>query len=319
MTQQPQQPQPAIEEVITGAVNRALNEVNTAVNEYSEAKGEAESAVATLVGACCAGFTKEALSVLRFLQSPDDFRKRVRLLKYARAFFTKFLALVPTSLVHQQMTSIHGGIDGVDRMFSEKQLSDILPSELALSQLGDAGKALLALKIAQKQLMVYRRAASVRPVLFVDKSGSMADSFERRGDVAKISVASGLALALHKKLGADVYLFDTEVTKVNPSSVVETLLRIEADGGTDIDPVLEEIVKIGKKDYIYIIISDGITEASEETWRRFKESGLMSRTRVILVPPGWSAAWLRELEKRGFVMRAEDVASFEESVKKALS
>jgi len=169
--------------------------------------------------------------------------------------------------------------------------------------------------------MVYRRAASVKPVLFLDKSGSMAEYFEWRSEVPKISVASGLALALYRKLDADVYLFDTEVTRVNPANIVETLLRIEADGGTDIDPVLEEIVKIGKKDYVYIVISDGITEASEDVWRKFRESGLLERTRVILVPPGDMSyrKWLGELDKRGFVLRATDVAQFEESVKKTLS
>jgi len=311
----------ALEETMNEAVTRAMSEAIKAVNEFSKVKEEAENAVVALTGAGGAGFSKEALSVLRFLQSPDDFRKRVRLLRYAKAFFTKFLALVPTSLVHQQATSIYGGVNGVDKMFFEKQLSDILPSELVLSQLGDAGRALLALKVAQKQLTVYRRATSVKPVLFVDKSGSMAEGFSWRREEPKISVASGLALALYRKLNADVYLFDTEVTKVNPASIVDTLLRIEADGGTDIDVVLEEIMKIGKPDYCYIIISDGITEANAETWKRFKESGLIERTRVILVPPGDISyrGWLRELEKRGYVLRATDVAQFEESIRKALS
>jgi len=311
----------ALDEAVTEAVTRAMSEAIKAVNEYAEAKEEAESAIVALAGPGGTGFSKEALSVLRFLQNPDDFRKRVKLLRYAKVFCRKFLTLVPTSLVHQESVSIYGGINGVDRMFSEKQLSDTLPSELVLAQLGDAGKALLALKVAQKQLMVYRRAASIKPILFVDKSGSMVEPFEWRREEPKISVASGLALALHKKLDADVYLFDTEVTKVNPPNVIDVLLKIEADGGTDIDTVLEEIMKIGKKDYLYIIISDGITEASTETWKEFKESGLLERTRVILVPPADMSYrnWLRELDKRGYVLRATDVAQFERAVGKALS
>jgi uncharacterized protein with von Willebrand factor type A (vWA) domain len=209
-------------------------------------------------------------------------------------------------------------------MLSEKQLPDVLPSELTLTQLGDAGRALLALKIAQRQLMTYQRSASLKPVIFVDKSGSMAENFRPRekesvDNVPKISVAAGLALALYRKLGADVYLFDTELEHVNPARVVDVLLRIEADGGTDIDPVLEEISKLGKTEYLYIIISDGITEASTEILEKFRDSGLAKRTKLILVPPIWdSCRWVYELKKHHNVIYAYDVAEFESAAKKAL-
>jgi len=310
----------ALEKAVSEAVSRALEEAVSSVGEFKEGKEVAEEAITTLGGAGGHGYTKEALSVLNFLKAPDDFRKRVRLLKYARMFFTRFLTAVPTSLVHQQVTSVYGGINGVTRMFSEKQLTDILPSELALSSLGDVGRALLAVKIAQKQLTVYQRAASVKPVVFVDKSGSMADAFERRSDVPKISVATGLALALHRKLDADVYLFDTEVEKVSPAKVVETLLTIEPGSGTDIDPVLEEIMRIGKPDYVYLIVSDGITEASREVLKGFEESGLASRTKLILVPPAYGTYnWVELLKKHGNVHYADTVADFERVAAKVLS
>jgi uncharacterized protein with von Willebrand factor type A (vWA) domain len=314
-------------QLIDEAARNATQTAIEAVREYKESVDSAENAITALSGGGQGGtgFSKEALSVIRFLENPDDFRKRVKLLRYARVFYSKFLVAVPTSIIHEQIVSVYGGVDGVTRMFSEKQISDILPSELALAQLGDIGRALLAAKIAQKQLMTYQRVASIKPVVFVDKSGSMAEKFRPREEesvdfnVPKISVAAGLALALYRKLQADIYLFDTEIERVNPSKVVEILLKIEADGGTDIDPVLEEIVKLGKAEYLYIIISDGITEASSETLEKFKESGLAKRTKLILVPPIWDHYnWVEELKRYNNVMHAHSVADFEKAAKRAL-
>jgi uncharacterized protein with von Willebrand factor type A (vWA) domain len=327
--QQPQQTpsQQRLTELIKtvdDAVNNAVENALNLATEYREAKESAEEAISLLGGGQGGtSFDKEALSVIRFLSTPDWFRERVKILRYARQFYLKFLTAVPTSLSHQQIVSVHGGVNGVTRMFSEKQISDILPSELALAQLGDAGKALLALKIAQKQLMVYQRSASIKPVVFIDKSGSMAGSLTTwKGEeiAPKISIASGLALALHRKLNADIYLFDTEVEKVSPNKVVETLMKIAADGGTDIDPVLEEIVRVGKPEYTYIVISDGITEASDDILKKFEESGLAKRTKLILVPPSsYGYNWVELLKKHGNMMYVHNVAEFDEAVKKSLA
>jgi uncharacterized protein with von Willebrand factor type A (vWA) domain len=318
-------------QLVDEATRNAVQSAIETVQEYREAKETAEEAVSVLGGGQGgASFSKEALSIIRFLNSPDEFRKRVALLKYAKIYFSKFFTAVPTSMIHEQIVSVYGGVNGVTRMFSEKQIPDILPSELALAQLGEAGRALLAVKIAQKQLMTYQRSASVKPVIFVDKSGSMAEVFEGwKGDSAenppKISVASGLALALYRKLNADVYLFDTEIEKVAPAKVVETLLRIDADGGTDIDPVLEEIMRIGKAEYVYIIISDGITEANPEVLQKFKEeSGLVKRTRLILISPTLLPSssvynWVKLLQEHDNVEYATNVAKFESAVKRFLS
>jgi uncharacterized protein with von Willebrand factor type A (vWA) domain len=309
-------------QLVDKLVKDSLVDVAEAIHEYKDAVESAENTVMTL-GQGGFDFSKEALSVIRFLENPDEFRKHVKLLRYARVFYSKFLATTPASLVHEQITSVYGGINGVTRMFTEKQISDILPSELALAQLG-AGRALLALKVVQKQLMVYQRSATVKPIVFVDKSGSMAEKLDhwREDSVEnppKISVAAGLALALHYKLNADVYLFDTELEHVNPARVVEVLLKIEADGGTNIDLVLEEITRIGKQDYIYIIVSDGITEVSEEVLRKFKDSGLAKRTKLILIPPAsWSYRWIQLLKEHSNVMYVHNVAEFESAAKRAL-
>jgi uncharacterized protein with von Willebrand factor type A (vWA) domain len=312
-----------VEEVFNSTdIERAINDVLTAVREFKESRESAEEAVLAMAGGQGGGFMKEALSVVRFLEKPEEFRKRVALLKYAKIFFAKFLATVPTSMIHEQTVSVYGGVSGVTRMFSEKQIPDILPSELALAQLGEAGRALLAVKIAQKQLMVYQHSASVKPVIFVDKSGSMAEPYSSSNldrSPPKISVACGLALALHRKLNADIYLFDTELDKVSPEKVIDILLKIDADGGTDIDPVLSEIIKHGKTGNIYIIISDGITAASPHIIDEFKASGLAKMTKLILIPPSKADNWVQLLLGYGNVISARDVVEFEHAVKRVLS
>jgi uncharacterized protein with von Willebrand factor type A (vWA) domain len=317
-------------QLVDEATRNAVQSAIETVQEYKEAKESVEEAVSVLGGGQGGtSFSKEALSVIRFLESPDEFRKRVALLKYAKIYFSKFLTAVSTSVIHEQIVSVYGGVNGVTRMFSEKQIPDILPSELALAQLGEAGRALLAVKIAQKQLMTYQRSASVKPVVFVDKSGSMAETFDGwKGDSVenppKISVASGLALALYRKLNADIYLFDTEIEHVTPAKVTEVLLKISADGGTDVDPVLEEILRLGKHEYTYIIISDGITEANSDILQKFNESGLVKRTRLILISPAVLPSstyynWVQLLQEHGNLEYATNVAKFENAVKRFLS
>jgi hypothetical protein len=101
-------------------------------------------------------------------------------------------------------------------------------------------------------------------------------------------------------------------------------LKIDADGGTDIDPVLEEIMRIGRAEYVYIIISDGITEANSDVLQRFKESGLVKRTRLILIstpilPSSTYYNWVKLLQENHNVEYATNVAKFADAVKKFLS
>ena len=324
---QPQQIQQAVQqalgdywEKLVNSAEDAMQDTYHVVSQFKEAKEEAESSLAALPagGPGGLGFAKEALSVLHFLQNPDDYRKRVRLLKYARVFTARFSTTLPVSFSHEQLASPAGGVYGVGRMNSHTKLSDILPSELALLATGNQlARALFAVKLASQQLTAYQHATAVKPVLFVDKSGSMAEHFEQ--DIPKISVAAGLAFAMHRKFDAPVYLFDTELTAVKPKDIINTLLTIEADGGTYIVPVLKEIMRIGKKEYLYVIISDGITSADDFTLKDFKHSGLASRTKLILIPPASEDYdWVQLLKQYGNVQYAEDVAQFEKVVKSAL-
>jgi hypothetical protein len=299
------------------AVAGQLELVAKELREYLDAKGEAEAAAAALAGGH--GYSLEGLSVWRFLDNPDEFRRRVRLLSTAALALRLFSRALPASLSHQMSESLWGGVDGITKMQSYMQLREVLPSELALAEVSDV---LFAAKLAQMSLQVYRHTAAVRPVVFIDKSGSMAEELEGgpgQGRMAKISAAAGLALALYRKLRGLVYLFDTEVDQVQPRDVVKTLLTIQADGGTAIDPVLEEVMRLGRRDYIYVIISDGITEA-HEALSRFKASGLARQTRLIVVPPsGERYDWVEVVRRYGRVVKAADVAGFVAAARQALA
>ena len=302
---------------ISGQISDVLSNVMGSVKEFDQMSSEALASAAGLAGG--EGFAKEALSALAYLKSPDRFRERVKLLSTALSYMRHFMERLPTSLSHEEIVSQYGGINGVG-LYNGK-ISDIVPSELAVANLGNIGSALFAVKLATRQLLAYQRAAAVKPVVFIDKSGSMAGNIKVEKDgkdtVPKISLATGLGLALYWKFRGDVYLFDTELTKVTPGEVVETLLKVDADGGTNIDPVIEEITRINKPDYYYLIISDGITEASDE-WLKDLE-GLAPRTSLILIgesPPRYN--WVELLKRYNRVHSVYTVAEFEGAVRKAL-
>ncbi len=296
------------------AMAAELDNIANELEAYVEARKDAEAAAAVLAGG--EGFALEGLSIWHYLKDPDEFRRRVRLLAAAAAAFRRFTRMVPASLKRFKVESPWGGIRGATLMRQYSQLKEALPSELALAQVAPA---LFAVKLAQKSLAVYGRAAELKYVVFLDKSGSMADSLYGAQAAAKISLAAGLALALHRKTNAEVYLFDTEVERVGPREVVSTLLRIKADGGTNIGRVMEEVLRIDRPDNRYVIISDGITDAEEGLVRRFVER-CGSRTKLILVPPSRDDyRWIQLLKGRGGVAYAWNVAQFEHAARHILT
>jgi uncharacterized protein with von Willebrand factor type A (vWA) domain len=294
------------------AVAQAAEEVARELEAFAEARQEAEAAAAALAGG--QGYSLEGLSVWHFLKDPDEFRRRVTLLASAASAFRRFTQVLPASLEQAAEASLWGGIDGVAKMQYIHQLTDALPSELAFA---NVSRALFAVKAAQMSLTVYRRAAAAKHVVFLDKSGSMADELEPGSP--KISLAAGLALALYRRIrDVALYLFDTEAEKVGPREVVSTLLKIRADGGTNIGRVMEEALRIDKPDNRYIIISDGITDAAEDVAKRFIER-CGSRTKLILVPPsGDGYRWIQALKRLGNVTYAHDVAKFEDAARRIL-
>jgi uncharacterized protein with von Willebrand factor type A (vWA) domain len=292
------------------AVAKELDEVAEELKQYMEAKGEAEAAVAVLSGGH--SYSLEGLSIWHFYERPDEFRRRVKLLRDAARMFRRFMSVF--SEPAEQMASLWGGISGATLMTRYEQVVDATPYELAAA---DESPELFAVKVATKQMIVRERGTKLRLILYVDKSGSMAEPVE--GGVPKISVATGLALALHRKYNAEVYLFDTEVDRVAPRDVIETLLKIRADGGTDISQVMEDVLRHASGNSMYIIISDGITDAPKELVDIFiKKCG--RRTRLILIPPADERyGWIKELKKLGNVYHAKDVAQFEKAAVQAVS
>jgi len=311
----------AFSEAGKNAVEGASQKVLNSVAEFKELKDQATASATALGGAGGNWYTHEALSVIQYLKEPDQFRFRAALLSFAFQFMKKFLELVPASLTHQQVVSMVGGISGVDRMLRESQLKDILPQELAAltavdPKLQQLLKLDLLLRLSQKQVMVYQHSATVKPVVFLDKSGSMADGFKYRygsDNVPKISAAAGFALALYQKLGADIYLFDTEVEgPIDRARVVNLLLTIKATGGTKIEEVLKKILEVGKKDYVYVVVTDAIDEVDEGVVRDLTAAGLKDNVRFVIVPPGNTSWWIREFRH----VSVDSVASFiTESIK----
>jgi uncharacterized protein with von Willebrand factor type A (vWA) domain len=298
-------------------ITQAIEEVKNTVQEFNNARTDATEAIQSLSGLPGgSGYSLDALSALTFLNNPDEFRRRVTILKWSSIMLKHFTNTLPRSFEREVITSQWGGVAGVTL---GSKIADTLPSELALAShedpgIAQVGRALLAQKLVTSSLQVLARATAVEPVIFIDKSGSMAEGIRFGSEnVPKISVASGLALALYKKFQSPVYLFDTELSKASASDVVRMLLTISADGGTDITPVLEEIIHLGQDKY-FIILSDGITEASEDVLKRFES--LAPRTLLVMVgeeAPRYN--WVEVLRRFGNVVEARDVATIEAGVR----
>jgi uncharacterized protein with von Willebrand factor type A (vWA) domain len=291
------------------AVAKELDEVAEELRQYIEAKGEAEAAVAVLSGG--RSYSLEGLSIWRFLSDPDGFRRHIKLLKDAAKMFRRFMSVFTDP--PDRMPSIWGGVSGATLMTRYEQVIDAAPYELAIA---DESPELFAVRVATKQMVVRERGTKPRLMVYVDKSGSMADLMP--GGVPKISAAAGLALALHRKFSARIYLFDTELDPVAPREVVETLLKIRADGGTDIAPVFLEALR-APSNSLFIIVSDGITEAPKELVDRFIQK-CGRNTRLILIPPADERyRWVQELKRLNNVFYVRDVAQLERAALQAVS
>ena len=285
-------------------LKQALEEAMKEVEEYAELEAELEAALSGLPGG--RGFTHDALSVLRYLARPDDFRRRVTLLRELRRSLEVFSRALPSGGGVEVVESLYGGVSGVSQLRDMRQLFDLVPAELALPP------ELVALRALTGSAVVRRRAASVRPAVFVDKSGSMTGSMpwglqtERGGEggsrssVPKVSAAAGLALAMWKKYRADVYLFDTEVQAVQPRDVYRVLMLISADGGTRIAEVLREAARLPPARPV-VVLTDGIDDPEREPVERAVERGNVT---FVLIPPAERRKWMS-----GFrVVQIESVA-----------
>ena len=279
LMQQPQDQQ--FEQEAEQVVKQALEQAMSLVEEYKEMRDEVAYGISILPGGH--GFNLEALSAINFLEKPDDFRRKVQLLRSLIQAFKFFTKAIPTSFEHQQIEYSSGSVCGVTLLHDIKQIVDLLPTELAYP------KALLTLRLITQSAIVRARSASLTPVVFLDKSGSMAESLSFYEKIPKISAGAGLALALYRKFNAKIFLFDTEVVEVNPKEVINTLMRIQADGGTNIEEVLRKIQSMPRNN-LYIVISDGICDVPEDLAKSVAQT---HKVVFCVLPPSWEYNWLR--------------------------
>ncbi|MEM3740632.1 MAG: hypothetical protein QXP84_07515 [Candidatus Korarchaeum sp.] len=221
-------------------------------------------------------FSHFGMPVARLLENPDEFRK-IAANKIIVSFIHLLKGLRREAADVRRATTptlIGGRPLGARRILRLEELPSALPSELI-------DEDLFSYKVASRGLLVRERFGSVNDyVVYLDKSGSMAWEipFREEGKVQaipKISFAAASAIALANKLrqyGARLTLkfFDTEVHDPvrDFQRLIEELLRIKAESGTNITNVLEDALQ-NYRDERIIVVTDGIDyEVDEEVVKR---------------------------------------------------
>ncbi|MEM2058796.1 MAG: hypothetical protein QXO76_11180 [Thermoproteota archaeon] len=227
-------------------------------------------------------FSHVGVPVAELLEKPDEFREKARnrIIVNLVKFLQKLRREAPSLRQAKAPTLVGGRPLGVKRLQRWSELASILP----LEYLDDD---LLTYKIASRTVRVSERYGSIQNyVVYLDKSGSMTGDIKyyisptQVEYVPKISFAAASALALAhqlRKVGAKMILklFDVEVH--DPISdfaqLIDVLVKIKADSGTNISNVLEDAVKSHREEKV-VIVSDGIDEVSEESIKKAKSSNL---------------------------------------------
>lgn len=297
--------------VLIKEVKNELKNAITQAEEFKNLKNDAKELITILGGNT---FSHDSLSLLKYLQSPDEFRRRVKILKDTFMMLKNFNETLPASFKKSQLSSNYGEINNVEKLMKETQITHMISSEysyLALANNSKIAKTLFALRYVNKELLIYRGTASPKVSLYIDKSGSMASNLE---NIPKISLATGLGLALLKKFDdTRIYMFDTEVTEVDKSRMVQTLLTIVADGGTNISLVLQKIKQGDDRKTVHIIISDGIDQVGEDVINSISNE-LRRRIVFILIEtnaPQW-------LQKNFHYYPVKSIAEFQQAITKSL-
>ncbi len=227
-------------------------------------------------------FSHLGVPVANLLEKPDAFREKTRnkIIIYLVRFLQKLKREAPNLKQTKAPTLVGGRPLGVKRLQRWSELTSVLPFEYLDDDL-------LSYKIASRSVRVSERYGSIQNyVVYLDKSGSMSESIVYRESstrieyVPKISFATASALALAYKLrqvGAKMTLklFDVEVHDPisDFSQLIDTLLKIKADSGTNISNVLEDAVQYHRNEKI-IIVTDGIDNVSEEAVKKAKSANL---------------------------------------------
>ncbi|MEM1693822.1 MAG: hypothetical protein QXL19_05880 [Ignisphaera sp.] len=227
-------------------------------------------------------FSHIGVPIAKLLEKPDEFRKKARnrIIVNLVRFIKKFMREAPNLKQAMSPTLVGGRPLGVKRIQRWSELSRVLPMEFLDDDL-------MIYRIASRTIRVTEQYGGVtNTVLYLDKSGSMAGDIKyyvsptQYEYVPKISFAAAASLVLAhqlKKVGAKMTLklFDTEVHDPVTDFVqlIDVLLRIEADSGTNINNVLEDAIKYHRNEKI-IVVTDGIDEVSEEVIKKAKSAGL---------------------------------------------
>lgn len=227
------------------------------------------------------GFSHFGVPVAELMKDIDKFREAMsNRIVVSLLFVLRKMRREAQQLRHAKIVTPIGGRPlGVKTLQRWNELSYILPFE----HLDDD---LLTYRIASRTVKVYERKGGVPDyVVYIDKSGSMAGGIGYRTspthvvDVPKISFAAATALALAQQLrrhGARLTLktFDVEVHDpiTNFRQLIDVLLRIRADSGTNISNVLYDA--LNHKNEKIIVITDGIDDVSEDAVRATKAANI---------------------------------------------
>jgi len=227
-------------------------------------------------------FSHLGIPVANLLENPDEFREKARnrIVVHLVKFLQRLKREAPSLKQAKAPTLIGGRPLGVKRLQRWSELSRVLPMELIDDDL-------LSYRVASRSLRVSESYGSIRNcVVYLDKSGSMAGSIPYRespvkvSPVPKISFAAASALALAcklKRLGAKMTLkvFDVEVHDPikDFGKLLDILVRIKADSGTNITNVLEDAVQHHRDEKI-VVVTDGIDEVEPEAVKRAKSANL---------------------------------------------
>jgi len=228
------------------------------------------------------GFSHIGVPVANLLERPDEFRHRARnrIIVSLVEFLQRLRKEAPSLRQAKAPTIVGGRPLGVKRIQRWGELPRTLPIELMDDDL-------FSYKVASRSLRVSEQYGSVQDyVVYLDKSGSMSEDIIYRESpvsasrVPKISFAAASALALAHKLrqvGArmTLKLFDVEVHDPiqDFERLIDTLMHIKADSGTNLTKVLEDAVEHHRDERI-VIVTDGIDEIDPEAVRRAKSTNL---------------------------------------------
>ncbi len=227
-------------------------------------------------------FSHLGVPVAKLLEKPEEFREKARnrIVVHLVKFLQKLRKEAPELKQARTPTLVGGRPLGVKKIQRWSELPIALPVEYL-------DEDLLTYKIASRTVRVSERYGSISNyVVYLDKSGSMASDIKyyvsptQIENVPKISFAAASALALAHQLrrfGAKMTLklFDVEVHDpiTDFSQLIDTLLKIKADSGTNISNVLEDAVKHHRNEKI-IVVTDGIDDVSEEAIKSAKSANL---------------------------------------------